>query len=88
VLDLSLALFEKLKEHKDKDIHDLVKLEDIITLDPIVVSPETDAAEAARIMVERRLGGLPVFDGKLRGMITKSDVVKGFKLIKDMKMLR
>ncbi|MFH0957603.1 MAG: CBS domain-containing protein [Pseudomonadota bacterium] len=85
VLDLSLALFEKLKENKDKNAIDLIQLDDIITLEPIIISEKADAAEAAGIMVENRIGGLPVYDQKLEGVITKTDIVKGYKIFKDAK---
>lgn len=88
VLDLSIALFEKLKEYKGKDVIELIKLEDIITLDPITIRETDDAAEAARIMVEKRVGGLPVFDNQLRGVITKTDFLKGYKALKDAKKLK
>jgi len=85
VLDLSLVLFEKLKQHRGKDVIDYIKLEDIITLNPITVKETADAAEAARIMVEKRIGGLPVYDKTLKGMLTTNDLVKGYKLFKDQK---
>jgi len=83
VLDLSLALFEKLKEYKDRDALDLITLDDLITLEPFIVSDVDDAAQAARTMVEKRVGGLPVYNNGLKGIITKNDIVKGYKLFKD-----
>ena len=42
---------------------------------PITVSPETMIGEAASLMVEHKIGGLPVVeDGKLVGMITETDL--------------
>ncbi|MGC9210251.1 MAG: HPP family protein [Acidilobus sp.] len=51
--------------------------EDIMTRDPIVVSPTDDAAEAARTMARERIGCLPVVDkdGRLVGLVTKYDYV-------------
>ncbi len=51
---------------------------DIMTPDPITVTPDVDAAEAARMMVEHRIGALPVVDdqGKLVGLITKIEIMK------------
>jgi predicted transcriptional regulator len=85
VLDVSLALFEKLKEHKDKDVLDIITLDDLITLDPLIVSDIDDAADAARIMVEKRVGGLPVYNNGLKGVITKTDIVKGYQAFKGAK---
>lgn len=88
VLDLSLALFEKLKQHGDKDAIELIKLEDVITLDPITITETEDAAVAAGIMAEKRVGGLPVFNLELKGMLTKTDFLKGCKALKDAKKLK
>jgi len=51
---------------------------DIMTRDPIVVEPDVDAAEAARIMVDYGVGVLPVVDGegRLQGVITKIELLK------------
>lgn len=41
----------------------------------ITVSPECTVAEAAGLMLEHHIGGLPVVeDGKLVGMITETDI--------------
>lgn len=88
VLDLSLALFEKLKQHRDKDPMELVKLEDVITLDPLTITENEDAAVAAGIMAEKRIGGLPVFSLELKGVITKMDFLKGCRALKDAKKLQ
>jgi len=40
-------------------------------------APETSAADAARTMIERKIGCLPVVDGeKLVGIVTETDFVK------------
>ena len=48
----------------------------IMTPDPITVQPEQTIGEAARIMLENRISGLPVTetDGSLVGIITESDI--------------
>lgn len=50
---------------------------DIMTANPITVTPETSISEASRLLLERRFNGLPVVDasGGLRGVITQSDLV-------------
>ncbi len=41
------------------------------------VAPDTSAADAARLMLEKKVGCLPVVsDGKLLGIITESDFVE------------
>jgi acetoin utilization protein AcuB len=48
---------------------------ELMTKDVITVSPDTPVEEAARIMADHKIGGLPVIeDGKLVGIITETDV--------------
>ena len=43
----------------------------------LVVDPERPAADAARIMMEHKIGALPVVDqGRLVGIVTESDFVR------------
>jgi acetoin utilization protein AcuB len=50
-----------------------------MTDNPITVTPETTMEEAAEIMLERKIGGLPVVDKeKLVGMITTTDLLGAF----------
>ena len=62
------------------NIHELTYLldrlyaRDFMTPVPVTVSPDTTIAEAARLMLERKVGGLPVMDdGRLVGIITETD---------------
>jgi acetoin utilization protein AcuB len=51
----------------------------VMTEDVITVSEYTPLEEAARIMADNKIGGLPVVrDGKLIGIITESDLFKVF----------
>jgi acetoin utilization protein AcuB len=44
---------------------------------PITVEPDTPVKEAARLMLEHKIGGLPVVDeGRVVGIITESDVFR------------
>ncbi len=48
---------------------------EIMTREVVTVPPETPVEEAAALMRERKVGGLPVVkDGKLAGIITESDI--------------
>jgi len=52
---------------------------EIMTKDVITVTEYTPLEEAARIMSDNKIGGLPVLrDGKLVGIITESDLFKIF----------
>jgi acetoin utilization protein AcuB len=45
----------------------------------ITVTEDTPVPEAARVMLEKKIGGLPVLrQGQLTGMITVTDVLRAF----------
>ncbi|MCA1743661.1 MAG: CBS domain-containing protein [Desulfonatronovibrio sp.] len=51
--------------------------QDIMSTDPIVVSPDTEIPEAAELLLERNINGIPVVNEKkeLVGIICQSDLV-------------
>ncbi len=54
-----------------------ITLDQIMTRKPITVTPDTTIGEAARIMLQRKVSGLPVMDGsQLVGIITESDIFR------------
>lgn len=62
-----------------KYLLDRVKIKEIMTKQVITVTPNHTIEEAAKLMYEWRIGGLPVLeDGKLVGIITESDIFKIF----------
>lgn len=66
-----------LREHRGHLDH--TKVNGAMTECPITISPESVVEEAARIMCERQIGGLPVVDqGRLVGIITTTDVMHAF----------
>jgi acetoin utilization protein AcuB len=51
----------------------------VMTNGPIIVSPRQDAKEAAVLMLDHKIGALPVVDGgKLIGIITETDLLRAF----------
>ncbi|HUS16912.1 MAG TPA: CBS domain-containing protein, partial [Chloroflexia bacterium] len=50
----------------------------IMTHAPYTVTPDTPVAQAARLMLKHKIGGLPVVDesGTLLGIITESDIFR------------
>lgn len=45
----------------------------------VIVAPEWDARQAARLMVEHKIGALPVLDrGLLVGIVTETDFLRAF----------
>ncbi len=56
-----------------------ITIESVMTRDVITVEEGCPLEEAARIMVDNQIGGLPVLrNGRLVGMITESDLFKVF----------
>jgi CBS domain-containing protein len=53
-------------------------VEQVMTHNPYTVTPHTPIQEAARIMLERKISGLPVVDenGQTVGIITESDIFR------------
>ena len=61
----------------------MLKVKDIMTKEIITVSPQTEIASAAKILLEKRINGLPVIDdsSKLVGILCQSDLVAQQKSI-------
>ncbi len=56
-----------------------IEMKDVMTKDVVTVHEDTPLEEAARVMADNKIGGLPVTrDGKVVGMITETDLFKTF----------
>ena len=56
-----------------------VKVKDVMSQQVIMITEDTPLEEAAKIMLDRKIGGLPVMRGaKLVGIITKSEIFRTF----------
>ena len=55
----------------------MLKAIDIMTPDPVTLSPETDIRTAVALLIEKKINGAPVVDasGKLVGVLCQSDLV-------------
>jgi acetoin utilization protein AcuB len=55
-----------------------LKIKEIMTQNPITTSPAETIGEAARLMLEKKISGLPVVDqeNKVVGIITESDIFR------------
>ena len=68
------------------DVHELyyllseLQVKDIMTRDPITVSPDDTVEHAAQLMLENTISGLPATDekGAVVGILTHSDVFRAF----------
>jgi CBS domain-containing protein len=64
-------------EHAQQKVMGTLVIKEIMTTDPLTTTPETSLADAARVMLERKIGCLPVVeDGRLVGMLTESDFLR------------
>ena len=56
-----------------------VSLSDLIVRNPIMVKPDDDVENAARLIYKHKIGGMPVVkNDKLVGIITESDILRAF----------
>lgn len=60
----------------DEFMLDHVQVRACMTADPVTVSPATPMVEAAKLMRDKKFGGLPVVaDGRLVGIVTETDLL-------------
>ena len=61
----------------------MLKVKNIMTRDVVSVSPETEILQAAKILLENHINGIPVvdMDGNLVGILCQSDLVAQQKKI-------
>jgi CBS domain-containing membrane protein len=56
---------------------DTLLVKEVMTTEVLTTSPETPLREAARMMLDRKIGCLPVLkDGRLAGILTEGDFVR------------
>ena len=74
---LSGSLLES-PEAREKALN--TKISEIMTTEPITVSPEDDLEEAVELLIEEKFGGIPVVDKSagLVGIVTYVDVLRCF----------
>ena len=61
------------------ELLDRLLVRDVMSRDVIVIGPEAPIQAAARLMVDNKIGGLPVVDhGRVVGMITETDIFRVF----------
>jgi len=55
----------------------MLEVKDIMTTDVVSVSPKTDIGHAAKLLLEKRINGVPVVDeeGKIVGILCQSDLI-------------
>ena len=54
-------------------------IKDVMTRDVVTVSASTPIQDAAQLLIDHRIGGLPVLeDGRVVGVITETDIFRVF----------
>jgi acetoin utilization protein AcuB len=78
IMDASPSKATSLEMHELYYLLSEIKVKDIMTKQPFTVRPGDSVERAAVVMLEHRVGSLPVVgeDGRLAGIITDSDVFK------------
>jgi acetoin utilization protein AcuB len=80
--DVRLAVNSPMIVHdREEDIELLeeVTAENVMTLNPITVTPDTPAVRAAEMLAVYKFGALPVVEGnRLIGLITVTDFLRAF----------
>ncbi|HTY19740.1 MAG TPA: CBS domain-containing protein [Myxococcota bacterium] len=63
--------------HAQQKLLNLLAVKDVMTTDPLTIAPDAPLAEAARVMLEHKIGCLPVLEnGALAGILTEGDFVR------------
>ncbi|MCF6154951.1 MAG: CBS domain-containing protein [Candidatus Brocadia sp.] len=65
---------------ENKEFLDSLKVSEVMTKNVITIAPDATVEEAAQIMIDKKVGGLPVVKdkNKLIGLITETDVLQYF----------
>ncbi|MDY6854320.1 MAG: CBS domain-containing protein [Thermodesulfobacteriota bacterium] len=75
----SLASAMGFGEKAKRDFLKSLKVKEVMITDVITISPEADIKEAGKIMLDKKIGCLPVVEGKkLTGLITETDILRQF----------
>ena len=63
-------------QHARRKLLDNLLVKEVMTTDVITTTPETSLVEAAKVLMERKVGCLPVVEnGRLVGILTEGDFV-------------
>lgn len=77
LLRASLSNLTEFGHEERRAFLQVVEITRVMSTPPIVISPEDEIEQAARLLAEKRIGCLPVIDeGKLVGLLTETDVLR------------
>jgi CBS domain-containing protein len=73
----SLGSVMKYGEKAQRAFLEGIAIKEVMSDPPITIAPHASVQEAARLMMEKKIGCLPVLEGsKLVGIITETDMLK------------
>ena len=74
------SFFKESYSKKDKEKFSKIKIKDIMTINPITLSPASTIQDALLMIQESKVGALPVVDEerKLKGIISVRDLLRAF----------
>lgn len=57
-----------------------LQVEELMAKEVITLKPDSSVADAAKLMLDKKIGGIPIVDGEggMVGLITESDIFKAF----------
>lgn len=65
------------KQREQKDLMRTVRVREVMSRPVITISPDAAVKEAARLMMEEKIGCLPVVEGeKFVGVVTETDILR------------
>ncbi len=77
LLRASLSNLTEFGQEERRAFLQVVEITRVMSVPPIVISPEAKIEEAARLLAEKKIGCLPVIEeGKLVGLVTETDVLR------------
>ena len=77
ILRASISTIAQLSRGETREVQAGILLQDIIQTSVLTIGPEADIKEAARVMLDEKIGCLLVVDeGQLVGILTEADFLK------------
>ena len=77
LLRASLSNLTSFRREERRAFLQVVEITRVMSTPPIVISPEAEIEQAARLLAEKKIGCLPVVEeGKLIGLLTETDVLR------------
>ena len=77
LLRASLSNLTEFGHEERRAFLQVVEITRVMSTPPVIISPEAEIEQAARLLTEKRIGCLPVVeDGKLIGLLTETDVLR------------